>query len=96
MKCSGVEARRSHSSASGTSTPSIQRRATRKRWLCWQNTTCDTCSSARMERERYGPAVADRFETLLEPVYRGGETSIYQVPSQPARNAKPGGTQAAF
>jgi YYY domain-containing protein len=46
-----------------------------------------------LERERYGPAVRDRFEGLLETIYRHGEASIYLVPSQQARNAHSGWAQ---
>jgi YYY domain-containing protein len=46
-----------------------------------------------LEIERYGLAVRDRFESLLEPVYRHGQVAIYLVPSEGARNSDAHGAQ---
>jgi uncharacterized membrane protein len=34
----------------------------------------------RMEVEKYGPAVRDRFEGRMDVVYRGGDVTIYRLP----------------
>ena len=36
----------------------------------------------RMEAEKYGPDVRDRFEGPLETVYRSGDVAIYGCPSR--------------
>jgi YYY domain-containing protein len=38
----------------------------------------------RLEMERYGGGVLDRFETLLEPVFQTGDVTIYRVPDRPS------------
>ena len=38
----------------------------------------------RLEAEKYGPGVYDRFEGRLEPVYRAADVAIYRVPPPPS------------
>jgi YYY domain-containing protein len=38
----------------------------------------------RLELEKYGAAVRERFEGHLEPVFRSGEVTIYRVPQPPS------------
>jgi uncharacterized membrane protein len=38
----------------------------------------------RLEAEKYGPGVYDRFEGRLEPVYRAADVAIYRVPTPPS------------
>jgi YYY domain-containing protein len=46
-----------------------------------------------LERERYGPGVGNRFETLLEPIFRSGAATIYLVPESPLMGER-GGVRA--
>jgi uncharacterized membrane protein len=49
-----------------------------------QNNRVDYVYVGRMEADKYGAGVYDRFEGRLDTVYRGGEVAIYRVPERPS------------